>query len=231
MKFVYHFERTEEKYLISLSQQHMLLEQCRTHLEDDEFKQFTVHNIYYDTSNDYLLRHSIAKTKFKEKLRLRGYNDSDHVFLEKKIKYKGTVYKRRIKVNLDDIDQLPISKNSENQIERELYYFIQRYHPVPKYYLGYKRTAYKGTQHKNLRITFDTDITYRLDHLNIKDGLYGQKLINDDQVIMEIKTSNGMPLWLVNTLNQLKIYPISYSKVGNTYKKEIIKREIYYGHI
>lgn len=224
MKFTYNFERTEEKYLISISQQQLLLEQCQIHLEEDEFKDFIVHNIYYDTLNDYLLRHSISKTDFKEKLRLRGYNTLEYIFLEKKIKFEGTVYKRRVKVQLDNITHLPIIKSSNNQIENEMVHFVQRYHPLPKYYLGYRRVAYKGLNEKNLRLTFDTNITYRFDNLDIRYGLHGQKLIDSDQVVMEIKTSDGIPLWLVKTLNQLKIFPTSYSKVGNIYMKEIIKK-------
>ena len=35
---------------------------------------------------------------------------------------------------------------------------------------------------------------------------------------MEIKALNAMPIWLVEVLNELKIYPSSFSKYGTAYK-------------
>jgi hypothetical protein len=36
---------------------------------------------------------------------------------------------------------------------------------------------------------------------------------------MEIKTLNGLPNWFVKILSKLKIYPTSFSKYGEVYKK------------
>ena len=43
-----------------------------------------------------------------------------------------------------------------------------------------------------------------------------------DGYIMEIKTFNGIPLWLNKVLSKLNIYPTSYSKVGKIYERERI---------
>jgi len=219
------FKRTEKKYLLTEKDYENLTELCCDHLRDDEFKEFTVNNIYYDNDDDLLIRRSISKPQYKEKLRLRGYNNikDDELFLEIKKKYDRVVYKRRANISFEDLENIDLLDKEHSQIKRELDYFIKRYQPKPKYYIGYKRTAFKDKDDNNLRITFDRDVTYRLDDLDITHGFYGKKLLDEDELIMEIKTSSAMPLWLVKVLNELKIYPTSYSKVGNVYKKELIE--------
>ena len=53
-------------------------------------KNYNIYNIYYDTDNSDVIRHSISKPYYKEKLRLRSYyipnNSNDKVFLELKRK-------------------------------------------------------------------------------------------------------------------------------------------------
>lgn len=225
MEAKYNFKRIEKKYLITSDQYEAFMMEVHQHLKDDTYTAFTVNNIYYDTDDDYLIRRSISKPLYKEKLRLRGYNDvaNNEAFLEIKKKYNKVVYKRRVNVNINELgDDLNLSQ-SDNQISKELEFFIDRYDPKPKYYLGYKRQAFVGVNESDLRITIDNDITYRFDDLNLKSGLYGKKLLNEDQLIMEIKTDKAMPLWLVKALNDNKIYPTSYSKVGNVYTKELIE--------
>ena len=65
----------------------------------DEHGESTICNIYYDTADYRLIRASLEKPAYKEKLRLRSYGVTEpggEVFLELKKKYKGIVYKRRI---------------------------------------------------------------------------------------------------------------------------------------
>ena len=53
--------------------------------------------------------------------------------------------------------------------------------------------------------------------------MLGKKYFDDNQVILEIKTLDSIPLWFVKTLSELKIYPVSFSKYGNIYKNYILK--------
>ena len=221
----FNFKRTEKKYLITIDQYESFMMDINNHIKEDVYTSFTVNNIYYDTDDDYLIRRSIAKPLYKEKLRLRGYNEvqNNEAFLEIKKKFDKVVYKRRINVNINELGKELTSLQTNNQISKELDYFIDRYDPKPKYYLGYKRDAYAGVNEPSLRITIDSDITYRFSDLVLNHGLYGKKLLDDNQLIMEIKTDNAMPLWLVKALNENQIYPTSYSKVGNVYKKELVE--------
>ena len=60
-----------------------------------------------------------------------------------------------------------------------------------------------------------------IDNLKLEYGDMGNKYFSDDKYIMEIKTLNSMPLWLTNVLSNLKIYPTSFSKYGEIYKKKV----------
>lgn len=46
-----------------------------------------------------------------------------------------------------------------------------------------------------------------------------------DKVLMEIKTSGGIPLWMTHVLAQEKIYKTSFSKYGTAYEKMICRKQ------
>ena len=70
---------------------------------------------------------------------------------------------------------------------------------------------------KGLRITIDSNLRSRYDDLRLESGSNGTNYFNQELYIMEIKVLDAIPLWLVNNLSDLKIYPISFSKVGSIY--------------
>ncbi len=224
----YIFKRYEKKYLLNSSQFESALNMLSFNTQPDKYGKSDICNIYYDTPDFRIIRHSIEKPIYKEKLRLRCYgtpkNDS-RCFLEIKKKYKGVVYKRRISCNYKDgfaflennYDILP-----ESQIKNEIVYFKNFYeNPTPKTDIFYKRIAFYDKFDKNVRITFDTDIKYRFYEYDLKKGIYGNTLLPPDKVIMEIKTLGAMPLWLSKMLNEIKAYPTPFSKYGTAYKQFI----------
>lgn len=98
------FKRYEKKYLITQEQYNLLIPKILNYMEFDEHckndKYYNIYSIYYDDDNNNVIRHSISKPYYKEKLRLRSYkiisNPEDIVFLELKKKINGIVNKRRI---------------------------------------------------------------------------------------------------------------------------------------
>ena len=95
----YTFERRELKYRITDAQRAALEAAFGARMVPDEHGESTICNIYYDTADYRLIRASLEKPAYKEKLRLRSYGVTEpggEVFLELKKKYKGIVYKRRI---------------------------------------------------------------------------------------------------------------------------------------
>ena len=226
------FERTEKKYLLSKEQYELLLEKSKEYIKSDKYGVTSICNLYFDTEDSELIRTSIEKPLYKEKLRLRSYgtptSEDSKVFLEIKKKYDGVVYKRRVSMSLKESEEYlnnGIKPECENgQIIREIDYIIEHYNLKPKLFLAYDRIAYNGIEDTALRITFDTNIRSRENELSLMAGSYGDNLLDDDTYLMEIKANGGMPLWLVDLLSALEIYPLSFSKYGNIYKRSIMEK-------
>ncbi len=225
------FERYEKKYLINKEKQKQFLELISEYLKPDAYPEYEISNIYYDTFNRELIRASIEKPVFKEKLRVRSYgkvNDGDTVFIEMKRKYNGIVYKRRITAEIGEVNEIldPNGKYSENrQISGELKRFQAVYRTAPMTYISYKRKAFSGLDDERLRITFDTDIICRNYDLDLRKDAFGTAILPPDAVLMEIKIPGVCPLYLSQALSKLQIYPISFSKYGYYYKNFILKTE------
>ncbi|MBQ3512642.1 MAG: polyphosphate polymerase domain-containing protein [Lachnospiraceae bacterium] len=221
------FQRVEKKYLMSRETYRDFLKETEKYIQLDEFGLHTICNIYFDTDHYDLIRNSIEKPVYKEKLRLRSYGipgENDKVYLELKKKWKGIVYKRRISLTLkeaEDYLERGVIPAHKDQIFNEIDYFVHFYHPEPKLYLAYDRRAYYGLEDHNLRITFDENIRSREEDLELEDGDYGEKLLEEDMILMELKVPGAVPIWLSEIMSRLQIYPTSFSKYGNIYKKKI----------
>lgn len=221
------FQRVEKKYLLTEKQCQQLLEQAQDKLMLDEYGLHTIHNIYYDTEDYELIRTSLEKPRYKEKFRVRGYGEvqnSSPVFLEIKKKYKGIVYKRRESMPLAAAaayladGMLP---ENASQIMKEIHYFLRFYQPLPKKYIAYDRRAFFGTEDSTLRLTIDQNIRSRNHDLALRSSPEDSLLLEEDQRLMEIKVAGAYPLWLARLLSELEIYPVSFSKYGRIYTKEL----------
>ena len=219
------FHRLEFKYILNLEQYNAIISEIRENMDHDAYGDKTIQSLYFDTPNYRLIRESIEKPDFKEKLRLRSYglvNKESEVFLEMKRKSEKVVYKRRVRVTEDEAFDF-ISKKTDgddDQISKELKYFRDYYQNLePKILLLYDREAYNLDR---LRVTFDTNIRYRLNDLNLSTSLEGIQL-DEGLIMMEVKTIHAIPLWLVKLLSDNKIYKTSYSKYGTAYRKVISK--------
>lgn len=187
------FERYERKYRLTKAQQRLILNGMRNHMKADNYGRYTICNIYYDTDDWRLVRASIEKPVYKEKLRVRSYgvqDDDGKVFVELKKKYDGVVYKRRITTAPETAKELLDGKlpvESFGQIGREIKWFQSFYSAVPKVFIGYDRLAFAGIEQPELRITFDTDIRCRTTELDLRLGDHGALILPHDEVLMEIK--------------------------------------------
>lgn len=224
------FQRYEKKYLLNRRQYRRLLQLLNGYITADHYGRHTIGNIYFDTDHFELIRNSLNKPDYKEKLRLRCYGTptaEDTVFLEIKKKVCGIVYKRRSEMTLLEAYQyLANGKRPQNagQILKETDWFLSRYPLSAKVFLAYDRTAYYCNIDEDLRITFDENIRWREDNLDLSRGSFGKMLLPESQVLMEIKIPGAMPLWLSQILTQLHIYPASFSKYGTCYEKFLMPR-------
>lgn len=225
------FRRIEKKYIVDEPTYEKLIKKLDGHFVKDRYYKSTICNIYYDTPSHQLVRNSIEKPVYKEKLRVRSYgvpNDEDMVFVELKKKYKGVVYKRRIEMTLAQTRDFFAGKevpHDNPQIENELKYFLKFYEGIaPAMYLSYDRLAYCGAEDPSLRLTFDTHILYREEQKELDKGIWGKEILPAGMRVMEIKIPNAMPLWLSAILDELEIYPAPFSKYGTAYLNEFSEK-------
>lgn len=231
MAFGVTFKRYEKKYLLNPYQYSVLKAEIDKHFEPDKYGETKICNLYLDTSDYVLIRRSVDKPVFKEKVRLRTYgvpNDGTTAFLEIKRKFNSIVYKRRI--HLDYKQALKCvngeySSLDDRQISEEIRYLFDFYGDIrPRFYISYDRCAFFYKETSDIRITFDKNLIWRDTDLDLSLGSYGHSLLPEGYTLMEIKVPNTVPLWLANLLSELKIYPRSFSKVGTAYKTMLGKK-------
>ncbi len=234
MKFT--FERMELKYLITPEQLELIKAQMSRYMAMDQYGITIIRNLYLDTDNYRLIRRSIEKPAYKEKIRLRSYSaadPNDEIFVEIKKKYQGVVYKRRMTMPQQaaltwlsgDHSQIP-----DTQIAAEIDYFSQYYGDLrPVIFLSYRRQAWYSLDGSDFRVTFDDDILCRQDRLSLSQPPGGISILPEGFILMEIKTAGGIPLWMVNLLSREKIFKTSYSKYGTAYQHHILPNAIQEG--
>ena len=218
-------DRTEQKYFVSEDNYQKLMTLLNDKLTKDIYFKERICNIYFDNDNYELISTSLDKPTYKEKVRLRSYNkpkENTTVFLEIKKKYKGKGNKRRIELNyseaLNYIEKGIIPNNINKQIMNEIDYIFKKYNLKPKISLTYDRYSYYLNEDNSFRITFDYNIKYDNKELYLSNLENANSLLKEGY-IMELKLQNGIPLWFSKILNELKIYPTSFSKVGKAYTK------------
>ena len=229
------FNRYEKKYFVTADQLPYVRERISEYMYLDEHNKddqmYTICNIYYDTPNNDIVTRSIQRPEYKEKLRLRSYGTpslDDKVFIEIKKKYEGLVNKRRSTILLKDAyDFIDTGKIGEmkpfmnRQILEEIGYMLSIHEIVPAMFLAYDRLAYFDKSDDDFRLTFDANIRTRRDDLRLEHGSRGSLLLDKDTYIMEIKAVNAVPLWFAKLLSDFRLYPISFSKYGTRFLKEI----------
>lgn len=219
------FKRYELKYLLTQAQKQIILRTMEPYMQLDKYGRTTIRNIYYDTDDYLLIRRSIEKPVYKEKMRIRSYqraNPDSTVFVELKKKYQSVVYKRRISLPEKGAMEW-IEKDHHchdgTQIASEIEYFIDYYktlHPVV--FLSYEREAYYCKDGSDFRVTFDDTILCRQEDLSLESEAYGTPLLPEGTILMELKCSGGIPLWMTRVLSSQHIYKTSFSKYGTAYQ-------------
>ena len=247
------FKRVEKKYLITEEKYRAILKLVKKNMHRDFYHKSSIMNIYFDNDNYDLIIQSIDQPVFKHKLRARSYVGYDKVFLELKTKIRGIAYrkgfietddidddvnlgyKRRVLITHDDyrkyteeksslveLASKKLERKSDIQIAREIEYAVNRFNLKPKILVYYDRESY--VDKKGLRITFDRDLKFRDRNLNFSKNKKDRSLFSGKEyIIMEVKTSGAMPLWLVKKLSSEHAYPQQFSKIGKIY--ELIRKE------
>lgn len=218
------FRRYEKKYLVTQQQFNKLARVFLPRMVPDRFAQSTISNIYYDTPDFRLIRRSLDRPPYKEKLRLRTYQapaTDTEVFLEIKKKFDHIVYKRRIGMPYGQaVAYLEGQQEAgHGQIAQEIEWFRAFYHDLrPAMFIYYDRLAIADREQPDLRITFDSGICWRADHLDLVSGTEGRPLLEAGTCLMEIKIPQAAPFWLSRALSEAGVFPTHFSKYGAAYQ-------------
>ncbi len=234
------FNRHESKFLMDSKAFYIIYNRLLEYMELDEYnkhdKFYSISNIYYDTEHDSLIRNSLAKPKYREKLRIRAYGIPEKdakVYLELKKKVFGLVNKRRTSLKLNEAYDFvrtgvepEFREGMNKQVIHEIKYFLGRYDLQPKIYLAYERIALFCKNNRDLRITFDTNIRSRRYDVKLERGDHGEELLSRGEWLMEVKAEKTIPIWLSRMLSEHQMFRTSFSKYGNEYKKMLANGKI-----
>ena len=141
------FKRYEKKYLVTQQQYNALAKVFAARMVPDRFAESTISNIYYDTPDFRLIRRSLDRPAYKEKLRLRTYRTpgaDTEAFVEIKKKYDHIVYKRRVAMPYSEAQAYLGGGTApeQSQISREIDWFLQFYQGIqPAMCICYDRLA------------------------------------------------------------------------------------------
>lgn len=218
------FKRYEIKYLLTKEQRDFIREEMKKYMCPDVHGKNTILSLYLDTPDYLLIRRSIDKPVYKEKIRLRSYGVAEkdtECFIELKKKYQSVVYKRRAAMRESQLEhyiagELP---PPDTQIMREIDFSMHRYRKLqPAVLLSYEREAFYAKNDHEFRMTFDENILWRTKDLSLKIPIYGTPILQPNQVLLEVKTAGAIPLWLVELFSEMKIFKTSFSKYATAYQ-------------
>ena len=220
------FQRLEQKYLLDEPLYMTIRNEFSAHMTQDQYGNSQISSVYFDTPSHQLIRQSLEKPAYKEELRLRCYGTPApqvSAFVELKKKYKGTVYKRRVEMPLQEAEAYlyrGCRPGKDCQILREVDYMRRFYGGlVPSVYIGYERLALYSLEDPNLRVTFDWNLLWRSQNLHLGADSADRPLLSEKQFLMEIKLAGAMPMWMVTLFDKYQVFPTSFSKYGTAYQK------------
>lgn len=233
------FKRYEKKFMLTTEQYLKMREFLADYMDYDKYclndNVYCLYNIYLDSPNNDLIRRSVEKPVYKEKLRIRSYypvrEKDDKVFFEIKQKHEGVVTKRRAVMTYGDtMEMIRTKKLPENtpkkyidaQVQKEILRMLVDYDLSPAVFLSYHRIAMFGKEDPELRITFDTEIRARRTDVSFDKELYAEPLLEEGKILMEIKIPLVMPMWLARYLSENKIFSSSFSKYGKEYERFVL---------
>ncbi|MDK2831405.1 MAG: hypothetical protein PWQ75_1157 [Methanolobus sp.] len=224
------FNRFELKYLLTMEQTREFKQQLEAYMFPDQYAwnsgDYVISSLYYDSPDLQCYWEKIDGLKFRKKLRVRIYETEESitedsiVFVEIKQRYDKTIQKRRIAIPyrdamaLCDEHRLPDEYDERDRpVMEEVLGMIEERNLQPTLITSYFRHAYTGTEFDNgLRVTFDSNIRYRVNDLDLASKQLGRYIVSPDRVILEIKVNERVPYWLTELIAQNNYRLIRISK-------------------
>jgi SPX domain protein involved in polyphosphate accumulation len=238
------FNRFELKYLLTSTQANAFREDLILHVDVDPHAgpagSYPLASLYYDTDDHRFYWEKLDGIKFRRKLRIRSYDPAPEpstlVFAEIKQRVNRVTQKRRIVAPLADALALcgsgviPEHDPRDAATYEEIAAMTLYYDLAPTVITLYERQAFVGREtDPGLRITFDKDIRYRADDLDLASGAPGRPAINPSWEVMEIKVNERIPFWLTDLVARHDCELIRISKYCQSLEAaELTPRSIFF---
>lgn len=203
------FNRYEIKYVLTVSQMFAVIEDLKQFMESDPYALarggYVISSLYYDSHDYECYRNKVDGIKFRRKLRIRRYENtgSDRVFVEIKQRINRTVQKRRVPLTLAEASTVcsgnPLvgERQEDNALISEIRYLHHCLKLRRACIIKYHRRAFQGGRYeRGLRVTFDTNLRYRVHSLDFDSSAQNRFFLPPDTCILEVKTNDRIPTWL-----------------------------------
>ena len=235
-------ERREYKYLIDGETAAGLRAAIRPFCALDAFaakspnRTYTVDTLYLDTPDLSLFWANDHEQVDRVKMRVRGYAEAPTapVFLEVKRRINDVIAKSRGKVPrtewarllADPSSPIPASIAGKDRAAVERFLALARtLHIKPFTLVRYQREPYFSVIDDYARVTFDTHIrAHKIDSLSFEPDGRSWRALDDvvtqrsahSMVVLELKFTTRVPLWMVNLARSFGLVRSGYSKYGNS---------------
>lgn len=195
---------------------------------------YPIYSLYCDSPGLALFWEKIEGLKYRRKVRFRRYGKEPDVFLEIKQRVDRTLQKRRVRWPLDQVVQTFCSGNGLNGHEQkidpvsaEIFFMWSHYGLEPRMAIYYRRQAFFAVFESDLRITFDHRVQYSALDLDIVNPFEtGKYLIEPEQVIVEVKFNERVPLWLCKAITKFGLQLVRLSKYCTAVDREYFHGEL-----
>lgn len=212
--------RHELKYVInysdyiSVSQRLSAVARLDSHSVNGRYK---IRSLYFDNDKDKALREKIDGVNYREKFRLRCYNDDySYISLEKKSKVNGLCNKQSTRLSASQAEALingeyEWMKNSEDKTVFELYSKLISQRLNPKVIVDYIREPWVYDI-GNVRVTFDYDIRTALKSTDFFLPDCVTVPACDGTMIMEVKWDELLPDVIRTAVSAADTHSSAFSK-------------------
>ena len=235
------------KFVITREQREALMADTLPRMKPDENAVdgafYPIVSLYYDSPDRACYWEKVEKYQNRRKMRVRVYGSLDGklpptVFVEIKHKCDGRGVKRRLLCTLDEAytvaagDEIaPRSKYLDRRLIEEIHSLVKQRHFQPCCAMRYDRHAFADRDpESDLRVTFDTGVAYRFDHLRVvpDDRNFSRFLLPEGYSVMEVKVTGTVPFWLTQMIGKHHCILQSHSKYNNALEDgdAVIHRQI-----
>lgn len=214
--------RAEDKYLCTAQELTVLQSRIDTVLRPDSNQAndegYSIVSVYFDDIFDTHLYDTVDGNNFRDKYRIRIYNNSyDIIKLEVKSKKYNRIMKKSVNITFDQMQKLLHGNCIEDSksLDDPATLFniaINQRNLSPKVIVAYERKAYIFDA-GNIRVTFDRNIrSSNQIELFGNTRLSYDNLRQENNAVLEIKYDEFMPNFILQVLELGNMRQTSYSK-------------------